>query len=250
MFTSYICVGYEYLWLLMNKMASPMSRSALSPRTATTSVSAFRFLFHPLHRPPEVRDHNRTPDRQCHAENIEKLRAGHPQFLTLLNVVCHAIVAAQDQRRAEAQHLLRLFIQRSRLKRQRIHSEKTLDRRMIFRPNPLIHFRAEFVELVNALAHTLSKGKNRGGFIGGYAAGVYDTNPLINATFRIRKILHKVKGVKPFQVVQERSCYSITGYYERHLDLCIQKASFKIGHFTAGNVTIRPLAYGGICMIA
>src|ERR671932_703834 len=62
---------------------------------------------------PEVGDHDRTADHEPDGEDLEELVVGDPLPGTLDHVVGDAIVAAEDQRRHEAQHLLDLGAQRA-----------------------------------------------------------------------------------------------------------------------------------------
>lgn len=102
-----------------------------------------------------MRYHDRSTNCQSHRENIKEFRARHAVLAAFDDVIGHAVIAAQDHRSCQPQHLFGFRRQRAGMIRERIHSHEPLDGLMIFRKNPLVHPRAEFVEFFY-LAHVIS----------------------------------------------------------------------------------------------
>src|SRR5690606_21069930 len=105
-----------------------------------------------IHRAPQVRDHDAAAHHQPHREGFEHLVPGHPGPPALGDVVADAVVAAQHQRRDQAQQFLGLHVQRPGLVGLGVEREEAPHHLVGLGQDALVHALPERGESADAVA--------------------------------------------------------------------------------------------------
>src|SRR3954462_4065581 len=95
---------------------------------------------------------DRSANYEGDIKRIEKLRACYAYRNTLFDVIGNAIITAQDNRRYQAQQLLRFLVKCALFIRLGIEREKAFDAKMIAAEQLLVHFRPVTIKFIHRFA--------------------------------------------------------------------------------------------------
>src|ERR1700754_418296 len=105
-------------------------------------------------RTAQVGDDDGATDHETDAEHFEEFIAVDPRFLALGHVVADAVVAAQDHRGDQAEHLLGLHVQGARAISLGVQGKEAADDLVVLTEDAFVHPLAERGELFDAvIAH-------------------------------------------------------------------------------------------------
>ena len=104
-------------------------------------------------RPTQMRDDDRSTDRECNTEDFKQLLIRHAFLLALRDVIRNAVIASQDHRGDEPEHLLRLCIQFAGFIGERVNAEESFDGAIVDAQYTIVHFLAERLKFLYPFTH-------------------------------------------------------------------------------------------------
>jgi hypothetical protein len=104
-----------------------------------------------------VWNHDAPPHDQSHREDLEELLPRDALFVAADHVVGDAVVAAEDHRRHQAEHLLLLGAEGARFVGAGVEREEAVDGQIARAEDDVVHPRPEGVEIVDRTAHGVGR---------------------------------------------------------------------------------------------
>ena len=100
-----------------------------------------------------MRYNDGTANNKSDAEDLKELFAGQPLFVACLYVIADAIIASQDQRRRQPEHLLDVATQCAIFVYIAVEIKKSFDDKVVLVEDLVVHFFAKRIEFIDGICH-------------------------------------------------------------------------------------------------